>query len=88
MSAAMMISAIERAIALGDTPDHLVRNVDDLEGEILAIQSIIGIALGALRDDDQIREDLEEIRTAAEIAIDKIEQFRERAARRPRLRAV
>jgi hypothetical protein len=88
MSAAMMISAIERAIALGDTPDHLVRNVDELEDEIMAIQSIVGIALGALGDDDQLREDLEEIALAAELAIDKIEQFRERAARRPRLRAV
>ena len=84
----MMISAIERAIALGDTPDHLVRNVDELEGEVLAIQTIVGIALGALSDGDQLREDLEEIRRAAEIAIAKIESFRERAAQRPRLRAV
>jgi hypothetical protein len=84
----MMISAIERAIALGDTPDHLVRNVDDLEGEIMAIQTIVGIALGALCEDDQLREDLSEIRTAADVALAKIEQFRERAARRSKLRAI
>jgi hypothetical protein len=88
MSAAMMISAIERAIALGDTPDHLVRNVDELEDEIMAIQTIVGIALGALGEDDQVREDLVEIRTAAELAIAKIETFRERASRRARLRSV
>ena len=89
MSAAMMISAIERAIALGE-PDaeHLVRNVDELESEIFAIQAIVGIALGALAADDQLREDLEEIRLATELAIARIEEFRDRAARRPKLRAV
>ena len=89
MSAAMMISAIERAIALGEpNAEHLVRNVDELESEIFAIQAIVGIALGALASEDELREDLEEIRYAAELAIAKIEQFRDRAARRPKLRAV
>ena len=90
MSAAMMISAIERALALGDSPvpEHLVRNVDELEDEILAIQAIVGIALGALGEDDQLRADLTEISTAAELAIAKIEQFRYRSSRRSQLRLV
>jgi hypothetical protein len=90
MSAAMMISAIERAIALGDSPDaeHLVRNVDELEGEIVAIQAIVGIALGALGNDDQLQEDLAEIRKAADLAIEKIAQFKYRASRRSQLRLV
>jgi hypothetical protein len=86
----MMISAIERAIALGDgdDADQLVRNVDQLEGEIVAIQAIVGIALGALGEDDQLREDLHEIQTAAKLAVEKIEQFRQRARRRSQLRLV
>lgn len=85
----MMISAIERAIALGDgDAEHLVRNVDQLEGEIVAIQAIVGIALGALGEDDQLREDLQEIQTAAKLASEKIEQFRQRTRRRSQLRLV
>ncbi|HEY5949368.1 MAG TPA: hypothetical protein VIV40_27930 [Kofleriaceae bacterium] len=85
-----MISAIERALTLGDTPETelLARNVDQLEDEIVAMQAIVGIALGALGDNDELRGDLEEIRTAAELALAKIKQFRARASRRPRLRAV
>ncbi len=86
----MMISAIERAIALGDDGDaeQLVRNADQLEGEIVAIQAIVSIALGALGEDDQLRADLQEIQTAANLAVAKIQQFRQRASRRSQLRLV
>ena len=88
MSATTMISAIEQAIALANAPADLVRNVDQLEGEVTAILSIVDIALGALRIDDGLREDLEEIRKAATLAIARIEQFRERTRRRSQLRLV
>ncbi|HEY5927959.1 MAG TPA: hypothetical protein VIV11_40005 [Kofleriaceae bacterium] len=86
----MMITAIEQAILLAETRDteHLARGVQQLEGEIAAILSIVDIALDELAETDPIRADLEEIRAAARLAVAKAETLAARTKPRPLLRAV
>ena len=90
MSAAMMIEAIEQAILLAETQgtEHLARGVQQLEGEITAILSIVDVALEALAETDPIRADLEEIRTAALLAVTKAETLAARTKAKPLLRLV
>lgn len=45
--------------------------VDQLEDDIIAILAIVETALACLADGDPVREDLEEIRNAARIAVTK-----------------
>jgi hypothetical protein len=90
MSAAMMISAIEQAMLMAETEgsEQLARGVQQLEGEIAAIQSIIEVALEAIGEDDPIRQDLEEIRTAARLAVAKAGILAQRTRATPFLRAI
>ena len=90
MSAAVMISAIEQAMLLAHTEgsEQLARGVQQLEGELAAILSIIDGALEAFDEDDPIRQDLEEMRTAARLAVAKAELLVQRTRAEPFLRAV
>ena len=85
-----MISAIEHAIMLAETQgtDHLVHGVQQLEGEITAIMSFIDVALEAFSTDDPLRADLEEMRSAAKLAVAKAGMLAQRATAKPLLRAV
>ena len=89
MSAAMMICAIEHAMLLVETEgsEQLARGVQQLEGEIAAILSIIDVALEAFTPDDPIHQDLEEMRMAARLAVAKADALAQRT-RKPLLRAV
>ena len=86
----MMIEAIEQAILLAEThgTEHLARGVQQLEGEITAILSIVDVALEALAETDPIRADLEEIRTAALLAVTKAGTLAARTKAKPLLRLV
>jgi hypothetical protein len=54
--------------------------VHQVEDDIMAILGIVETALAALADGDPVRADLEEIRTAARIAVTKTEALAARAA--------
>jgi hypothetical protein len=88
----MMISAIEQAMLLAQTQtdrnQRLARGVQELQGEIAAILSIIDVALEAFGEGDPIRQDLEEMRAAAMLAVAKAGVLAKRTAARPLLRAV
>ena len=85
-----MISAIEQAMLLAETKGtaHLVQGVQQLEGEIAAIMSIIDVALEAFSTDDPLRADLEEMRSAAKLAVAKAGMLAQRATAKQLLRAV
>ena len=86
----MMISAIEQAILLAEThgTEHLARGVQQLEGEIAAILSIIDVALEAFSSDDPVRADLEDMREAALLAVAKADKLSRRTSQKPHLRAI
>jgi hypothetical protein len=90
MSVAMMISAIEQAILVAESEgtEHLARGVLQLEGEITAILSIIDVALESFSIDDPLRADLEDMRSAALLAVAKAKALVGRTAGRPILRLV
>jgi hypothetical protein len=90
MSAAMMISAIEHAMLRVETDgtEQLARGVQQLGGEITAILSIIDVALEAFAEGDPIRQDLEEMRAAAQLAVAKADALAKRTRAKPLLRAV
>jgi hypothetical protein len=90
MSAAMVISAIEQAMLLAETEgtEALAHRVQQLEGEIGAILAIIDIALAAFSTDDPLRADLEEMRSAAVLAVSKAGMLAQRAAVKHQLRAI
>jgi len=54
--------------------------VHQLEDDIVAILGIVETALAVLAEGDPVRADLEEIRTAARIAVTKTEALAARAA--------
>lgn len=58
----------------------LISGVHQLEDDIIAILGIVETALAALGDGDPLRADLEEIRTAARIAVTKTEALAAHAA--------
>ena len=65
------VSAFEHArlMAEAEGTEHLVGRVQQLESEVVAILSIVQIALAALPPGDPVREDLEEMRMAAQLAV-------------------
>ncbi len=90
MSVAMVISAIEQAILLAESEgaEHLASGVLQLEGEINAILSIIDVALESFSIDDPLRADLEDMRSAALLAVAKAKALAGRAGGKPILRLV
>jgi hypothetical protein len=65
--------------------EHLVEATHDLEGQLISILAIADLAIAELAAGDPAREDLLEIRRAAELAIAKAEKLVERAAWFPAL---
>ena len=86
----MVISAIEQAMLLAETSgtEALAKRVQQLEGEIAAMLSIIDLALDSFATDDPLRADLEDMRAAALLAVTKAGMLAKRAATKPLLRAV
>ena len=85
-----MISAVEQIMLLATAPgtDHLVRTMHLLEDDVASILRIVDIALGSVAAGDPVRDDLLEIRTAAQLAVAKTEQLVATASSTPLLRAL
>lgn len=84
-----MISAMQQVLLLATMPgaEHLVRATHLLEDDVASILRIVEIALAGLAAEDPMREDLLEIRAAAELAIAKAEELVASASSAPVLRA-
>ena len=75
-------------LATAPGTDHLVRTMHLLEDDVASILRIVDIALGSVAAGDPVRDDLLEIRTAAQLAVAKTEQLVATASSTPLLRAL